>query len=187
MICKKCCIDKELDDFHKKKNSKTGHQIYCKLCSRKMVRSHYKLNTNKVMERKRLYRKTDDYKIKSKSYESSYSKRRKKLRKNNINIKIGNSARDILRRCLKYFGIKKNQKTFEVLGYDNFKLKQRIECQFKDGMSWENYGEWHIDHKKPISKFNKNTELRIINSLSNLQPLWAKDNLSKGNKFKETA
>ena len=50
-------------------------------------------------------------------------------------------------------------------------------------MSWENYGEWHIDHKKPISKFDKKTNLKIINSLCNLQPLWAKDNLSKGNKF----
>jgi len=54
-------------------------------------------------------------------------------------------------------------------------------------MSWDNYGEWDIDHKKPISKFNKNTKLSTVNSLSNLQPLWAKDNLSKGNKFKETA
>ena len=50
-------------------------------------------------------------------------------------------------------------------------------------MSWDNYGEWHIDHKKPISKFKDGISISTINALSNLQPLWAKDNLSKGNKF----
>jgi len=64
MICKKCSIDKELSDFHKKKNSKTGYQIYCKDCSKDMVKKHYKSNTNRVLERKRLYRNTGQYKIK---------------------------------------------------------------------------------------------------------------------------
>jgi hypothetical protein len=50
-------------------------------------------------------------------------------------------------------------------------------------MSWSNYGRWHIDHKKPISKFKDGSNISVINALSNLQPLWAKDNLSKGNKF----
>ena len=89
--------------------------------------------------------------------------------------------RDMVRRCL--HGKKKETNTFKLLGYDTLKLKQRIEIQFKDGMNWDNYGEWHIDHKKPISKFDKETSISIINALSNLQPLWAKDNLSKGNKF----
>lgn len=50
-------------------------------------------------------------------------------------------------------------------------------------MSWENWGEWHIDHIKPVSKFEKNDLPSVVNSLSNLQPLWAKDNLSKSSKF----
>ena len=97
---------------------------------------------------------------------------------NNKNDKNDNNTYD---NYLSYFG-SGNIRIFG-LGYNNLKLKQRLECQFKDGMSWDNYGKWHIDHKKPISKFNKCTDLKIINSLSNLQPLWAKDNLSKGNKF----
>ena len=48
-------------------------------------------------------------------------------------------------------------------------------------MSWDNHGKWHIDHIKPVSKFDKNTLPSIVNALSNLQPLWAIDNIQKGN------
>lgn len=85
----------------------------------------------------------------------------------------------------KYFiksNISKNYKN-EKLEYSFKELSQRIEFNFKPGMSWDNYGKWHIDHKKPISKFNINTPAKIVNALCNLQPLWAYDNLSKGNKF----
>lgn len=47
----------------------------------------------------------------------------------------------------------------------------------------DNYGEWHIDHKKPLSKFDKTEKSNIVNALSNLQPLWAIDNLKKSNKY----
>lgn len=77
----------------------------------------------------------------------------------------------------------KSDKTSNMLGYSYHQFKQRIEMNFKDGMNWDNHGLWHIDHKKPISKFKKGTSSRIVNMLSNLQPLWAFDNLSKGNKF----
>jgi hypothetical protein len=50
-------------------------------------------------------------------------------------------------------------------------------------MCWENYGEWHIDHIRPISSFDKNDDPKIINALSNLQPLWALENYIKSNKF----
>jgi hypothetical protein len=50
-------------------------------------------------------------------------------------------------------------------------------------MSWDNHGEWHIDHIIPASKFDKTEKLCIINSLLNLQPLWAVDNLKKSNKL----
>ena len=50
-------------------------------------------------------------------------------------------------------------------------------------MSWDNHGEWHIDHIKPISKFSFDDDIKIINGLNNLQPLWKKDNLIKSNKY----
>lgn len=73
----------------------------------------------------------------------------------------------------------------KLLGYSHEEFINHIESMFKSGMTWSNRGEWHIDHIKPISAFNSEgvTDIKIINSLSNLQPLWAKDNLSKGAKY----
>lgn len=181
MICKKCLIDKDNSNFHKRSSSKTGYQIYCKLCSNNTQKEFYNKNIEKVLDRKRKYRETDSYKINNKNYEVEYIKVRKVKRKENFKIKFGMVLRDMVRRCLN--GSKKQTNTFKLLGYDTIKLKQRIEIQFKNGMSWDNYGKWHIDHKKPISKFKEGTSVSLINALSNLQPLWAKDNLSKGNKF----
>jgi hypothetical protein len=91
--------------------------------------------------------------------------------------------RTLLRNTLKRIGTKKESKTNDILGYSALELKEHIEKQFKEGMSWENWGEWHIDHKKPVSSFDKSEKISIINSLDNLQPLWAKENLSKNNKI----
>lgn len=76
-------------------------------------------------------------------------------------------------------------KTEAMLGYTRLDLKNHIESMFKDGMSWGNHGEWHVDHIKPVSAFIKEGEKdpKVINALENLQPLWAKDNLSKGAKY----
>ena len=76
-------------------------------------------------------------------------------------------------------------KAESTLGYTYEQLKQHIESQFVEGMSWENRSDWHIDHIKPISVFLKEgiKDPAIINALSNLQPLWAKENLSKGAKW----
>jgi hypothetical protein len=54
---------------------------------------------------------------------------------------------------------------------------------FFDGMTWDNWGDWHIDHIKPVSIFDSNSNPKIVNSLSNLQPLWSYNNRSKGNKI----
>lgn len=51
-------------------------------------------------------------------------------------------------------------------------------------MSWENHGVWHIDHIKPVSVFKEDTPTRVVNMLCNLRPIWASENLSKGNKWK---
>jgi hypothetical protein len=183
MICKKCNIEKDSLDFHNDKKSKSGKQTYCKKCTKKIQSQYYLENRKKILERKEKYRNTDYYKKRSKEYELEYSKIRKDKGKS-FKVKFSMSIRDILRRCYKHKGISKTKKTFDILGYDVYKFKQRIECQFREGMSWENYGDWEIDHKKPISKFDINSEVSIINSLCNLQPLWKNDNRTKGNKFK---
>lgn len=70
----------------------------------------------------------------------------------------------------------------EKLGYSLSEFKVHIESLFKDGMSWDNHGEWHIDHIIPVSKFPIEN-ISQVNALNNLQPLWAIDNLKKGNRI----
>lgn len=70
--------------------------------------------------------------------------------------------------------------------YKTDELRAHLEAQFQAGMSWDNYGEWHIDHIKPLASFDleDTDQLKLACHYTNLQPLWAKDNLSKGAKMK---
>jgi len=74
-----------------------------------------------------------------------------------------------------------------LVDYNLSQLMEHLESQFVDGMTWENYGEWHIDHIRPISSFNytkpEDYEFMQCWSLDNLQPLWAADNIKKSNKW----
>lgn len=76
---------------------------------------------------------------------------------------------------------------FDVLGYTPNELISHLEKQFIDGMNWENYGEWHIDHIRPISSFifesSEDEEFKKCWSLENLQPMWGIENIRKGNKL----
>lgn len=87
-----------------------------------------------------------------------------------------------IRRILQSVGAKKGGRTIDLLGYTRQQLMHHIEGLFRPGMSWENYGEWHIDHIRDISSLLADgvTEPSIINALPNLQPLWALENMSKG-------
>ena len=99
--------------------------------------------------------------------------------------RLGMRARSMVGRVLTSLGTEKIRPTFEVLGYTTNDLRRHLEALFVDGMTWENYGEWHIDHKIPVSLliYWGITDPAIINALWNLQPLWAFDNISKGNRF----
>ena len=70
-----------------------------------------------------------------------------------------------------------------LVGYDIEDLRQHITSQFTKGMTWDNYGDWHIDHIKPLSHFDyestDDSEFKECWSLWNLQPLWAKENYRK--------
>lgn len=83
--------------------------------------------------------------------------------------------------------VKKNFVSWRsVIGYSLPELKAHLEKQFLPGMSWENFGAWHIDHIIPISSFkfhsHRCAEFQECWSLSNLRPLWAEANLRKSDK-----
>ena len=79
----------------------------------------------------------------------------------------------------------KSARTLELLGCDILTLKKSLEANFLLGMTWENYGQrWHVDHIIPCAKFDLSlaSEQRTCFNYTNLQPLWAEDNLAKGSK-----
>ena len=80
----------------------------------------------------------------------------------------------------------KYNKTMEMLGVSIETAKAYLERQFTNGMTWENQGEWHIDHIIPLSSAKDEEALRKLCHYTNLQPLWAIDNLKKGDKIVET-
>lgn len=98
-----------------------------------------------------------------------------------IEQRIKNSLRSRLYAFVKG---KNTKSSFEFVGCSIDELKKHLSSQFTKGMSWENYGRWHIDHIKPCASFdlsNEEEQHKCFN-YSNLQPLWAKDNFKKGAK-----
>lgn len=78
-----------------------------------------------------------------------------------------------------------DESSLDFIGCSVLELKKHIEKQFEPGMTWENHGEWHIDHIVPLSAFDLTKKDHVIFAChyTNLQPLWAEDNLSKGAKL----
>lgn len=77
-----------------------------------------------------------------------------------------------MKHTLKRLFTNKKKSTVDLLGYSPIELKNHIESLFTDGMSWNNYGEWHIDHIKAISTYKTDTPPSVVCSLKNLRPLW---------------
>ncbi len=93
--------------------------------------------------------------------------------------------RTAIYQVLKENNVEKNKHYFDILRYTPEELISHLENLFTDGMTWENYGEWHVDHRMPISSFNFESvdDDSFIKcwSLDNLQPMWGKENIVKGN------
>ncbi len=88
--------------------------------------------------------------------------------------------RDLIRKSIHLRGFRKESPTHKILGCNYDQLRQHIQSQFKDGMSWERFGEIHIDHITPMALAKTIDAAIRLNHYSNLQPLWAVDNLKKG-------
>lgn len=153
----------------------------------------YKLNRDNVLKRAKdiASKKTEQ----KKKYDLEYNKvnsdkiRVRKRTYTNTQLKINPlfKLRQTLRHriylALKNKGYNKSGITRSLLGADFKTVKSFIENKFLDGMNWDNHGEWHIDHKIPLALAKNEQELMPLFHYTNLQPLWAKDNLQKSKKF----
>ena len=124
---------------------------------------------------------------KRKQYRENYKPRKQEQRKERRDtdpvFNLVNRMRSRLRKYLNSHNITKTNKTFDIVGCSPQFLKEHLETQFTDGMSWDNRSEWHIDHIIPLSSAKTEDELYKLCHYENLQPLWVEDNLKKSNKI----
>lgn len=107
----------------------------------------------------------------------------KKRRNDDLLFKLKIYLRNRVGFYLKKNSYSRKNTTFEIVGCTPQELKLHLEEKFTDGMSWNNQGEWHIDHKIPLSSANTEEELYKLCHFTNLQPMWAAENLKKGSKI----
>ena len=101
--------------------------------------------------------------------------------------KLISNFRTAIYQVLKESNVEKNKSYFDILGYTPEELIIHLEKQFKDDMTWDNYGVWHVDHKLPITSFDiqemGDEEFMKCWCLDNLQPMWGEENIRKSNKL----
>lgn len=98
-------------------------------------------------------------------------------------FKLRCNITNLIRGSIRNKGYTKKSKSFEILGCTFEEFKKHIERQFIAGMNWHNRNEWHLDHIYPTSLAKSEQELIKLNHYTNFQPMWALENISKGNKI----
>jgi hypothetical protein len=152
-----------------------------------------KLNINKKRDYDKKYQIIN--KEKKAIYQKIYrEKNREKINQRELNrkkteplYKLTHNVRNRISKFIKSKGITKKNKTFNIVGCSSEFLKEHIEKQFTNGMEWDLiWKDIHIDHIIPLSSAKTEEEIYKLCHYTNLQPLWAKDNLRKGDKLDYT-
>ena len=162
--CGDCNVVKSTIEFYKRGISKDGLQSRCKSCDVERYRKWVNKNRLHHNETKRIYHK--------------------ERLANDINFRLANNLRNRFRKALLRQLTYKNDKTEDLLGISYSEFKEYIEFLMKDDMGWDNI---HLDHVRPLTTFDlKDIEqLKEAAHYSNIQPLLAKDNLTKGDRTHE--
>jgi len=207
--CSKCKEEKVIEEFFNNKAMKDGKSNCCKKChtleaknrkynyhyDRKEYSKKYYLENKERLKPIRELWKQNNKQKQSELSKNWYAKNKtEKLKKNTINEKyqmihnpiyrLTKNLRTRIPNALN--GKVKYKGTIQLLGCTINELKKYLEKQFTDKMNWDNYGScWHVDHIKPCSLFNFLNESEQMECFhyTNLQPLEAKENLKKYNKF----
>jgi len=198
-ICSKCKVEKDVCEFYKHSKKPNIYRCQCKKCMNEFSFDYKKKNAKIISKKGKQFRlenpeinkeKCRIYKKNNPDHFKKWVDKNKERRKKYINEynsdpknKIKNSLRSRINQLLnkKY----KNPRTLELVGCDYEFLIKYIENKFTEGMSWDNYGYygWHIDHIIPVSSVKTEEDIYKLYHYTNLQPLWAKDNLIKSDKI----
>jgi hypothetical protein len=206
-ICLKCQTEKVLSEFRFRKN-RGYYESPCKSCVAIQKKLYTELNKENIKEWEKKYKaankqrfseKDKEYYRQNKDKKKAYQiKNKEKIRttqriyeierlKRDPHFRLIKRLRNRARKAIKNNIGKKSVSTLEMLGCSIEKCREFLESQFQPNMSWENHGVhgWHIDHVKPCSSFDLTNldEQKKCFHYTNLQPLWAEDNLSKGNRL----
>jgi hypothetical protein len=152
---------------------------------------YYEKNKDRILEKQKIYnqnnseiiaKKCKEYRIKNKKI---INEKIKKKKKTNPLYKLTCSLRSRISTIINKSSNYKKSSIKNIIGCSYEEVKQHIENQFVEGMTWENHGlyGWHIDHIIPLKTGKTEEEIKNLCHYTNLQPLWAKDNLQKGIKI----
>lgn len=189
--CKECCLARPLTEFRKK--GEHSYDACCKECRRAIARKHYAANKDAYAASGKQYRNRHSEVIRAKKAEY-VSKNRQATTKRQAAWAMERRQRDevfalkcrirsMLGDCFRNGGYTKNARAAEILGCDWVFLMAHIERQFDKGMAWAKMGsEIHIDHIVPLATAKTEEDVIRLNHFTNLRPMWAEDNLSKGAK-----
>ena len=200
--CTKCGELKAFSEYHKDNHRDDGCVSSCKHCVikyrkknaeslRKRSRKYYAQNREKESLRKKEER--EKHPERSKAVGKRYRLKHPKAWRNSHNKRMASDpVYRLIRnlRCRTYMALKGNRKestTKRLLGCTAEHARKHLESQFTEGMTWDNYGThgWHVDHIMPCASFDLSDpeQQRKCFHYTNLQPLWAEDNLKKSDKI----
>lgn len=206
--CSKCLILQSFENFYKDVRYKDNYTNICRSCSKESRRKRYLKNKDKELKQCREYRKSNKEKTKKyhkkwyienretklsknkkwkddnlenyKEYQKIYTRNK---RRNNKLFNLQSNLRGRINSAFRKNSWKKDSNNKNLLGADWKTAFSHIESTFSKGMCWDNQGDWHIDHIIPLSAGRTVEELKLLCHYTNLQALWAEDNLKKGGKY----
>lgn len=193
VYCKVCKRSSAKKEYEKNKLRILSYQKEYYLQNSIEIRNRVKddyLNKreDKLLKKKIYYKKNIEerlnyakqYRENNKEKRNQYESNRKKT---DMIYKIKHLVRNRISKFLKLKKINKTHKTFELVGCSPQELKIHLEEKFTQGMSWDNQGKWHVDHIIPLSSAKNEEELYKLCHFTNLQPMWAIENIKKGSKI----
>ncbi len=176
-ICSKCFIEQDIQSFYKQDGSSNGYMSQCKKCTDARNREYQRLNRDKIAVYQKEYRK--QWNIENRAYRTQHKRNRRLY---DLNYRILDNLRARLTQAI--YNNNKSGSAINDLGCSIDELKVYLSSKFQPGMTWDNWGRngWHIDHIIPLSSFDLTDpeQFKKACHYTNLQPLWAIDNLKKG-------